>query len=1299
MPFTAEEKRRRRAALKKQAEERVERDLERIKAEAEERKAKRSAAAKKGAKKRKTKRDTYVIVDIEWRSKNAPKGGGKLGEERDELMRTSVNARKKDVTPAWLRDQVRRHVKRIVDQYDNDKAAIIYDNIQPDYDSIKHELVVMEMVPDDFMDIPVKRAAPPLLMGMAQPWDRRQGTCVVDLLEHLLVKDERRDYKVRRAVPDRARLEALLRAYGWEGCGSGVTPRTVVGVFRHLRRSVGIVDEDILVTSSSGSGNRNAIHDYYDARADTGKDTNDAPVTWLAFANDHIYEVNVAVSRALSKVANPVGEADAFHEFKQAHRAEPSDLTGRQTAREGGSRVAKHDLIITSPTIVDARQYLADVIATTGVMPAAIRCDARGELVNFDIERTTEEQTHRRRAAKPAVTRVLINGDHAESKRAHEEIGEAYTGAGLNGVLRAIQKRHGRVPVNSQMSRRLLDVLTQKGIKDRARRGPVGYAPGTVRLATKDDVNDAIAAGALILDISKCYGACMYDPYDSWYVFKECDDLMPYTGPVDRPGLYVVDTKDTTVLDGRNIYTRARLRLAQDEGVAFTVTHRVVPSALEEPEYLRPCLEYIHRTYGEKDPTTMKRLITRMYGTMGTCTSSSSSVRLNTSRQQANAWFYKHLTHDADGAIAVPDANTKLIFSRLPPGRVRPELNDPSVTVCQLDDDLDAPEARDDRDVNDCIWLYGFVVKQHLRQSSLPWYIQVADYGAMRMHHLIKDMGGYGKVIYRQTDCAVAHPGVAFRGSMDARAVALGGWGGYRIVDNANDAPAVYNAHPRPALVVPERPTWFTHAHITDSAQHTAIREALVQNGGLLLEGPPGAGKSYVIDHVVATTTAEHGENSCMILAPTHTAANNVRGKTIDGSLFVTGDGRIREHELRKLRGAIKLIVVDEVSMVDLHRLRMLDRTKTLLGCPVLLVGDFNQCRAVEGLNGPRMNLPGVYKGTDLMNHIVNGAVVTLTKDYRAKCPALIAMLKAVNAGEVERPSLPQARPDASDAIHAVYTNARRMRVNDEVMQAHRTAGRCVAHVKADPLDLEAQDMHVWIGMPVISRKTVTDENKRPIVFNNERWTVAGVRSDTMSTFFTVRTERKAPRKAGDVTCSAPSVIEREYVESRFVEQFLPACAMTVHKLQGATIRSPQRVIVHQWDDLCKDLRYTALSRVEYMSQLAFDDRPLPPLGGHMRTSIKRRLASHRHQDLTARRVARVGEKLIDMDDVADMLRKAGDCPVCHNTIVVAPSVPNKRIDHMWSIDRIDNQRAHVVGNVRIVCWMCNCSHSNLVGA
>ena len=1339
MPFTAEEKRRRRAEKKKAAErearERVERDLARIKAEAKERKAKRAAAAKKGHR----KRNAYVMVDIEWRSLNVPKGGGNSGMAKYETMRDVVNARAKDVTPAWLREQVRRYVKRIADAYDEDKRAVIYDALQPDYDSIKHTVVVMEMKPDDFKDIPVKRAAPPLLMGMAQPWDRRQGTCVIDLLEHLLVKDVHNEYKVRRILPTRQSLEmALAVRCDWDVDG-GVTPSMVVKLFRYLKKSVGIVDEDLLVTSSGGSANRRAIRMYYDARVDTGKTDNDTPVTWLMFTNDHIYQVKTGICGALTRMADEMGASEdpesadyAFLEFKKHSSVERSDLTGyvpattsdtccaRSTSDTSDSKgersVKKANLIITSSGIVDDRQFLADFIATHNVMPTAIRCDAHGHIVNFDIEHVEEggdtrcarslalgqsaSDPKKKSRSKPKVTRVMINGDHAESKRAHEEIGEPYEGSGLNGVLRAIQKRHGCAPIKSQLSRRLLDVLTQKGIKDRARRGPVGYHPGTLLPATKEDVRDAIAGGALILDINKCYGACMYEPYDEWFVFAECDDVEPYTGPIDERAFYVVQTKDNTVLDGPNIYTRARLRLAQEEGVAFTVTHRVKASGSRPTDYFRPCLDHIHAAYGSSDPVTMKRLVTRMYGTMGTSTEVSSSLRLNTSRQHANAWFYKHLAHDADGHIAPLDPNTKLFFARLPPGRVLPELNEAHISVFSLDDDMGVPERQDERDVDDCVWLYGYQHKRHVRQSALPWYIQVADYGAMRMHYLIKDLGGYKNVIYRQTDCAVARPGVVFHGDLGARAVALAGWGGYRVVDNVNDAPAIYDAHPRPALVVPERPVWNTHDEINDSDQHEAIRAALFRNGGLLLLGAGGAGKSYVIDHIVHSTNAEHGPKACMVMAPTHAAANNVRGKTIDGSIFVTGDGRIRERALRTLRGTVKLIVVDEVSMVNLHRLRMLDRVKTVLGCPMLLVGDFSQCRAVESLNDSRMNLPGSYKDTDLMHHIVGGAVVELTKQYRAKCARLIDVLQAVREKRLERPDLPQAGPDATDAIHVVHTNQRRIRVNDDVMRAHREAGRCVAHLKADPRDIEAQDMDVWVGMPVIARETLyfTLEAKEVRLFNNERWTVTGVRTDRTNTFFAVRTVRKAPRAVGEIAHQPDVVVDDEFVGASFVKQFLPACAMTVHKIQGATIRAPQRIVVHQWGLLEADLRYTALGRVEYLSQLAFCDIAPPPLTHHIRSVVTRRIASHRQQDAKAGRLIRGNETFIDVEYVGELLRKVGDCPVCNKTIVIAPPTPNVRHDRLWSIDRIDNARPHVKGNVRIVCWKCNCSHTNLVG-
>jgi hypothetical protein len=147
--------------------------------------------------------------------------------------------------------------------------------------------------------------------------------------------------------------------------------------------------------------------------------------------------------------------------------------------------------------------------------------------------------------------------------------------------------------------------------------------------------------------------------------------------------------------------------------------------------------------------------------------------------------------------------------------------------------------------------------------------------------------------------------------------------------------------------------------------------------------------------------------------------------------------------------------------------------------------------------------------------------------------------------------------------LHLCYTNKKRKELN------HMMMDKIVRQKKRTPLKLDAleydgnsQDVKLVSGMPVICRKTCKDLD----IMNNETFTIKEVQHRTNML-----------------------ILENEFNQiempfDMFQHLFYVAYAITIHKSQAATIRTPYTI--HEWDKLHRRLRDVALSRATCVDNL-----------------------------------------------------------------------------------------------------------------
>jgi len=187
----------------------------------------------------------------------------------------------------------------------------------------------------------------------------------------------------------------------------------------------------------------------------------------------------------------------------------------------------------------------------------------------------------------------------------------------------------------------------------------------------------------------------------------------------------------------------------------------------------------------------------------------------------------------------------------------------------------------------------------------------------------------------------------------------------------------------------------------------------MLEGNSVFLTGPPGSGKTYVLNQYVRRATATG--KVVAVTASTGIAATHIGGTTIHSwsGLGIRDQLQPRDRQqlasnskLVKRYNATDVLVIDEISMLHGQRLDMINEVCKLLrkddrpfgGLQVILVGDLFQ-------------LPPVSRGTDIMDfaHLseawaeLNPKICYLSEQHRQQQKdGLLDLLEAMRRGELE---------------------------------------------------------------------------------------------------------------------------------------------------------------------------------------------------------------------------------------------------------------------------------------------------------
>ena len=222
--------------------------------------------------------------------------------------------------------------------------------------------------------------------------------------------------------------------------------------------------------------------------------------------------------------------------------------------------------------------------------------------------------------------------------------------------------------------------------------------------------------------------------------------------------------------------------------------------------------------------------------------------------------------------------------------------------------------------------------------------------------------------------------------------------------------------------------TWQHAAASMNRLQRLAFDLAIsmvTANSGLgdamLMLGGPGTGKSFVINAISARCDELFGQGSVKLLAPTGTAAFNIKGETYHSVLKIGRSSILKPSpsllkELQTTFRDVKVVIIDEVSMIGkqapgsidrrLRQAMMKDETSTCWGgLVVILVGDFQQLPPVLDsmvYTSPKEREAEIkLYGHNVYRSIIK--VILLQESKRQDDPAFVGLLQAVASGEITK--------------------------------------------------------------------------------------------------------------------------------------------------------------------------------------------------------------------------------------------------------------------------------------------------------
>ena len=685
----------------------------------------------------------------------------------------------------------------------------------------------------------------------------------------------------------------------------------------------------------------------------------------------------------------------------------------------------------------------------------------------------------------------------------------------------------------SSFSPDVKQILSQKDIKYRTHFG-------ATREITEDMKDLFLNEGAVSCDIEKCYSSLLLNPLDNFIKLDTYNDIREfvdtnyYCNNEELPiGLYIVETSDMTILHKNNVYSNKILDYAKQNGIEFIIHYKIIATNTIDKNYFHSILDNI------KEKTTDTQLIKLVMNTITGCLGKT---------------YGKHLKVGLT-------TNLEEIFENEIIKHIDTKKNEFYFKKFNI-------KEKD-------LFLFGEIEKTKFISNSLPIYIQILDWSNIKLHQMIKEMGG--ECIYRKTDCAVCIGG----NQVDEIEKDLNNitktWGSFRNEDCSSDDIIERNYNrlmsQNRGIEIPKlSDSWINH-NFKSSNEWKEILDCAIQNKGLFIDGRAGTGKSFIIHKGIENKILNEDEK--YRLAFTNKASRNINGTTIHKALSINMKDKSNVKSMTLKYKGQTIICIDEIGMIPLSIwkkiLLLKDTNKDLI---FILLGDKRQCKPIEDLNIDYFN-------SNIIKHLVNFNKCELTERQRYDenlWNFLEDYYEKGIVGKLQHKKL--SKQDMTTSKMICYYNKTRDSINDFCMNTLKPDNALYLHYdrkededgniinKRD----KAKSAYIYKDLPVMCIKN----NKEFEIINTDEFKVKEYDDKNIT--------------LTNIDTNLDLIIEHKDFHLNFVVNYIS----TTHKLQGSTIT--QKLFIFDWycpygfgiaglqED--KNVGYTALSRVKTLDQI-----------------------------------------------------------------------------------------------------------------
>jgi len=359
---------------------------------------------------------------------------------------------------------------------------------------------------------------------------------------------------------------------------------------------------------------------------------------------------------------------------------------------------------------------------------------------------------------------------------------------------------------------------------------------------------------------------------------------------------------------------------------------------------------------------------------------------------------------------------------------------------------------------------------------------------------------------------------------------------------------------------------WEITQDVPDNNFEPLINKILDSNKSWLINGPPGAGKTTLINKIKEYLTNNNKVYKC--LAPTNLAALLIDGTTVHKFAC----------KLKKLtkfmETQLDYIFVDEVSMLHSNFYKILMIIKQLKNCNIIVSGDFNQLDVIGDLHKYD------YKNSSILKELCDHNNINLQTCRRSN-DKLFNLIQFDNINNLTPDDFKSDLKIDND-INICWTNNTRKKINSKYMDAAYKKAKTSNYITLKKLEYDdnSQDVTLVNKTPLIAK--VNNGNLKLI--NNERYIIKKVDKNTKE--IVVENSREVPKKDKDgneIKDKDGNIVMDKIIKTlkikadEFQKLFRIGYAFTTHSAQGMSIDKPYTI--HEFNKMDQKLKYVALSR------------------------------------------------------------------------------------------------------------------------